>query len=125
MHWLPPDSALKAAERAVHDPKCSGYGIDDGVLELRTVLQEKVCLYSLIHLLHPSPSGLQTTGLMLLLPSSPVSAFLCLRLLFSPFLSLCPYWQIRKENGLLNSSIMVTAGANQVSLACSGAIHLS
>lgn len=41
VHWLPPKSALQAAERAVHNPKCSGYGIDDGIPELRAALQDK------------------------------------------------------------------------------------
>ncbi|CAI5499295.1 unnamed protein product [Closterium sp. Naga37s-1] len=42
VYWLPPDAVLAAAQAAVHDPVSSGYGVDDGTMELRAALVEKV-----------------------------------------------------------------------------------
>lgn len=61
VYWEPPANALEVARQSVNDRKVHGYGQDDGTVELRAALLEKV----------------------------------------------------KKENGLLDSSIMVTAGANQ------------
>lgn len=61
VYWQPPAAALEVARQSVSDPKVHGYGQDDGTVELRAALVEKV----------------------------------------------------KDENQLMNSSIMVTAGANQ------------
>ena len=42
MYWPPPEAALKAAQEHVLNPVCSKYGNDDGLIELREALVEKV-----------------------------------------------------------------------------------
>ena len=42
VYWLPPPEALEAARQDVYDPACSSYGSDDGIVELRAALVEKV-----------------------------------------------------------------------------------
>lgn len=42
VYWLPPPEALDAARQDLTDPACSCYGNDDGMVELRAALEEKV-----------------------------------------------------------------------------------
>jgi len=62
VYWQPPESATNKIERIIREPVVSRYGSDDGLLEHREALLEKLC----------------------------------------------------RENKLTKSSVMVTAGANQV-----------
>jgi len=42
VYWQPPESALDKIEKIVREPTVSKYGSDDGLLELREALLEKV-----------------------------------------------------------------------------------
>eukprot|EP00898_Chlorokybus_atmophyticus_P003042 jgi/Chlat1/3739/Chrsp259S03885 len=42
VHWTPPQKALDAAAAAISDPLTSKYGADDGMLDLRAALVEKL-----------------------------------------------------------------------------------
>ena len=90
MYWQPPKPALEKVEKLVWEPSVSRYGADEGLPELREALTKKVFLnttYNISFMIHMS-----------------MNIFLCFLL----------YWQLREENKLCKSSVMVTAGANQV-----------
>ena len=42
VHWAPPPGALAAARQAADEPESNAYGADDGLVELRMALKEKL-----------------------------------------------------------------------------------
>lgn len=42
VYWPPPEKALRTVQECAVDPKFHGYGADDGTVELRAALVEKV-----------------------------------------------------------------------------------
>ncbi|XP_073111025.1 aromatic aminotransferase ISS1-like isoform X5 [Elaeis guineensis] len=86
VYWQPPAQALDKVKEIVWDPSTSRYGADEGLPELREALTEKVVACFL---------GCRLVGILVVTDDAVVT------------------FELRRENKLHKSSVMVTAGANQ------------
>ncbi|XP_029118941.2 aromatic aminotransferase ISS1 isoform X4 [Elaeis guineensis] len=99
VYWQPPAQALDKVKEIVWDPSTSRYGADEGLPELREALTEKIAFKSFY---------LQQ-GITLRFGLGNVLSCVTDRQPCSLVFTL----QLRRENKLHKSSVMVTAGANQ------------
>ncbi|XP_029118939.2 aromatic aminotransferase ISS1 isoform X2 [Elaeis guineensis] len=119
VYWQPPAQALDKVKEIVWDPSTSRYGADEGLPELREALTEKVVACFL---------GCRLVGkfncllLQIAFKSFYLQQGITLRFGLGNVLScvtdrqpcsLVFTLQLRRENKLHKSSVMVTAGANQ------------
>eukprot|EP00897_Mesotaenium_endlicherianum_P005426 jgi/Mesen1/4911/ME000245S03965 len=110
VYWKPPQEAIERAQAVAGDASVSAYGVDDGNVELRAALVEKVGLPAVVQLF--VTYRLSSSGRFLVSSPCPPACFWFYAFVSGPVSGPVP-GPVKRENNLTRSSIMVTHGAQQ------------